>query len=43
MYSGCLENNYKYHEEVFEEFDFLFFFFFFHLLKIILLLGSLTS
>lgn len=22
MYSRCLENNYKYHEEVFQEFDF---------------------
>lgn len=24
MYSRCLENNYKYHEEVFQEFDFFF-------------------
>lgn len=41
MYHRCVENNYKYHEEVFQEFDFLFLFL--NLLKTILVLGSLTS
>lgn len=40
MYSRCLENNYKYHEEVSQEFNF---FSFLHLLKLILVLRSLTS
>lgn len=35
MYSRCLENNYKYYEETFQEFDI-----FLHLLKIILVLRS---